>query len=245
MANKPKQFYLSKPHPCGYFPDRQALTLLCDPGYPLDNPDYSRLVGHGFRRSGNLVYRPHCQDCLACIAVRVPVTQFRPNRNQRRIWKRNADLVATQTDSKFNDEYFALYCRYQHSRHRGGTMDTQDPEQYQQLMFGNVGDTWVYEFRESNKNKSDRHSLGTLRAVAIADRLENGLSAVYTFFDPEHEHRSLGVYTVLYEIEIAQSLGLAHVYLGYYIADSQKMNHKINYQPLEAFCNESWNPLHR
>jgi arginine-tRNA-protein transferase len=202
------KLYISIPHECSYLPDRMASTLFVDPKALISNPQYSLLARLGFRRSGSMVYRPHCGDCRECVAVRVPVTNFKPNRSQRRVWMRNQDLLISKVAPEHKEEHFALYRKYQQVRHAKGSMDSEDPNQYTNFLFGNTADTEVHELRLDTKNGDGQKLL----AVAILDKLEDGLSAVYTFFDPSESRRALGVYSVLYEIELAQQLNLPYVY---------------------------------
>lgn len=235
------ELFVSLPHDCSYLKDRIATSLFVDPEAIISVQHYDLMTQLGFRRSGNLVYRPHCESCRECLAVRVPVATFRPNRSQRRIWKRNQELVVNPLPASFNEEHFSLYRKYQQIRHSNSSMDTGDPGQYENFLFGTLINTEVLEFRFGPGSGRDN----ALLAIAVIDKLEQGLSAVYTYFDPSESRRAPGVYAVLYEIELARKLGLPYVYLGYYIADSRKMNYKINYQPLEAFTGKNWNEICR
>lgn len=235
------KLYISMPHECSYFPDRMASTLFVDPKALLSGSQYSLMARLGFRRSGSMVYRPHCEGCRKCLAVRVPVAAFKPNRSQRRVQVRNHDLVVTNVAPEFREEHFALYRKYQQVRHTNSSMDSGDQDQYKNFLFGDTAETEVHEFRLGIKNGCEQE----LQAVAIVDKLEDGLSAVYTFFNPSESRRALGVFSVLYEIELARQLKLPYVYLGYYIADSRKMNYKINYQPLQAFNGKNWKIINR
>ncbi len=228
--HKTPEVYLSLPHPCSYLPGRVATSLFIDPRYPLDGPRYAAYMRAGFRRSGDLVYRPHCRDCGECIPVRVPVARFRPSRSQRRIWQRNRDLRVTACAPVFRTEHFELYLRYQRKRHPGGGMDDPDPQKYMSFLFSRQIETRFYELRLG----------GCLMGVAVADVLPDALSAMYTFYDPDERRRALGVYAVLWEIEEARRLGLPWVYLGYLIRDCPKMSYKANYRPLEAYLDGRW-----
>lgn len=235
------KIFISIPHECGYLSDKVATTTYVDPEVPISKALYTSLAQHGFRRSGNLVYRPRCQLCHACLPVRVAVDKFSPNRSQRRIRQRNRDLVVTQHGAGFVQEHFELYQAYQHIRHAHGGMDTDNPDQYCDFLFGDVGDTRLLEMRlAGDTDREDR-----LLAVAIYDILQDGVSAVYTFFDPSCGRRALGIYTVLQEIELTRRLGLPYLYLGYYIGESPKMNYKLNFRPLEAYRGGTWKTLHR
>lgn len=222
--------FLSLPHACGYLPDRISTSLFLDPRRRLDSEAYGAFVARGFRRSGDFVYRPHCGECQACVPVRIPVARFRPNRGQRRIWKRNRDVTVIPRAPGFHAEHFALYLRYQARRHAGGGMDDADPEKYLNFLMARDIETLFYELRAGER----------LLAVAVADRLPDGLSAVYTFYDPDAPRRGLGVYAVLWQAEEARRLGLPHLYLGYWIEESPKMAYKGKYRPLEAYRDGRW-----
>jgi arginine-tRNA-protein transferase len=225
--------YATPPHECSYLSDRQATTVFIDPRFPKDTILYETLSQHGFRRSGEHLYRPHCYHCEACIPVRIPVWAFEPRRSQRRIWKKNQDLAVTAVASVFKQEHFNLYCLYLAARHRGGGMDSPTPESYIQFLSSDWSDTVFYEFR------LNRQLLG----VAVVDLLESGTSAVYTFFDPAYPARSLGVYAILWEIEETKRLQLDWLYLGYWIRECRKMNYKTEYNPLEHYQHGVWQRL--
>lgn len=225
--------FLSMPHPCSYLPGRTATTLFIDPRYPLDRERYGAFTRLGFRRSGDLIYRPHCRDCTACVPVRIPVARFRPQRGQRRVWQRNRELRVVPVAGAFVQEHFDLYLRYQAQRHPGGGMDDPDPQKYANFLLGRQVDTLFYEMRLANR----------LLGVAVVDRLSDGLSAVYTFYDPDESTRGLGTFAVLWEVDHARRLGLPWVYLGYWIAESPKMAYKANFRPLEVYRNGRWMEL--
>ncbi|MHB8742536.1 MAG: arginyltransferase [Sulfuricaulis sp.] len=232
MTSHQKQpdVFLSMPHPCSYLPGRTATSLFLDPRQPLDSRQYAAFMRLGFRRSGDLIYRPHCRDCHACIPVRIPVDHFHANRGQRRIWKRNQNLSVTPRPALYNHEHFELYRRYQAMRHPGGGMDDPDPQKYINFLSSQNIQTVFYEIRERNK----------LLAVAVTDILPDGLSAVYTFFDPAEQRQSLGVYAILWQIWQTREQQLPWLYLGYWIKECQKMAYKENYRPLEVFRNGTW-----
>lgn len=222
--------YLSPCHDCAYLPEREAVTQFVDPAQPINTPLYSQLVDAGFRRSGEYVYRPRCNGCRACIPARIPVNAFSPSRSQRRAWRRNADLTSRFLPADFHPEHFELYCRYVAARHAGGGMDVTDPDRYREFLFSSWSDTWCHEFRLDGK----------LLAVAVVDRLNRGFSAVYTFYDPDHEARGLGNYAVLWEITETRRLGLPWLYLGYWIQECPKMRYKSRYRPLEIYHDGLW-----
>ncbi len=227
------QFYLTAPYPCSYLEDRQACSLVADPDFILNTEAYSRLAQHGFRRSGRQTYRPHCDGCQACVPIRIPVAQFQPTRSQRRAWNRHIQLSTIVKPMEFNDEHFTLYCDYQHARHTGSSMDDHNPDSYRVFLLESNIDTLLIEFREQQQ----------LRMISIIDVLLDGLSAVYTFFDPKPQKTSYGIFNVLWQIELARQLKLQYVYLGYWIANCRKMEYKTAYQPVEGLINGIWQPL--
>jgi len=202
---------------------------------------YSALALHGFRRSGEHVYRPQCEQCNECVPIRIAVNKFHFNRSQKRTWSKNQDIEVTRVadnlisdaNDKINEEHFELYRRYIARRHSSGEMDFNDPQQYISFLKSTWVDTAFYEFRIQQK----------LIAVAVIDVLQMGLSAVYTFFDPQMDRRSLGSYAILWEIEETKRRGLPWLFLGYWIKDCKKMNYKTQYRPVEVFRHGSWEPF--
>jgi arginine-tRNA-protein transferase len=227
------KFYATQPHPCSYLPGEEATTLFLDPAQPMDARIYAQLSEVGFRRSGEHLYRPHCQNCSACIAARLPAALFQPNRQQRRIIRRNQDLQVRAAPPQISDEYYQLYARYIEQRHADGDMYPPSREQFATFLVRDLAFTRFYEFRQGER----------LLALAVTDVLPNGLSAVYTFYEPDEERRSLGRYAILWQLAETRRLGLDALYLGYWIRNCRKMNYKTQYRPIELFVNQRWTLL--
>lgn len=223
------QLFLTSEYGCSYLTGQIARNLVVDP-LAIDNTVYARLAELGFRRSGGHIYRPHCHACRACLSLRIPVQRFRPNRSQRRTWSRNQDLQSRWLPVRFEAEHYHLFERYIKSRHRNGGMDNTTAESYLSFIHAPWSETFLCELRLQTK----------LVAVAVVDRLDNGLSAVYTFFDPDETARSLGTYAILWQIAEAERLGLSWLYLGYWVENCGKMNYKARFQPHEVFFEGRW-----
>ncbi|MFT0212950.1 arginyltransferase [Pseudomonas sp. F1_0610] len=223
-------FFLSQSHDCSYFPDRQAKSLFTSDSTPLTTEQYSKLNALGFRRSGDYVYRPHCESCNECTPARVPVHKFEFSRTQKRTFKHNQDLQSKLVPIQFEQEHYQLYERYINARHADGSMFPATPEQYQDFILYPYPFAHLVEFRLKQR----------LIAIALIDILVDGLSAVYSFFDPKEEKRSLGSFIILWQIEEAKRRKLSYVYLGYWLKNCQKMSYKAKYRPIELRYFDNW-----
>ncbi len=221
---------VSPPQSCSYLENRKSQTAFVSPAFPLNNVLYSKLITHGFRRSGDDVYSPRCPECSECVSCRIPTAQFKLSRNQKRCLKKNKKTTVNVKAAVFKQQHYDLYMRYQQYKHPNSGMASSTADEFIDFLSSSWCKTCFIEFYIEDQ----------LAAVAVVDFLDNALSAVYTFFEPKLSIYSLGVYAVLWQIEQAQQLGIDYVYLGFWIANCQKMAYKTQYQPLEGFINRRW-----
>ncbi len=223
------QFYVTSPYSCGYLAKQRAQSLIATPQHLIDSNIYSSLIAQGFRRSGQYVYRPYCEECDACIPVRIPVDHFKPNRSQSRAWKKHQNLSVSMQALHFDDIHFELYLRYQAARHEGDG-EQESAEQYKQFLVQSNVESYLLQFELD----------GVCKMVCVVDRVQDGLSAVYTFYDPDEQHASYGTYAILWLIDWCKREQLPFLYLGYWISGSPKMVYKQNFRPLQALIDRQW-----
>ena len=234
-AHNPIKLYETVIDQCPYLDDQQSASILVDPDHEVDQKLFTLLSRSGFRRSGDMLYSPKCPECNSCISVRIPVTEFKVSRSQKRVWKKNRDLTVAIEDVSYQQEHFEMYLRYQQARHSDSSMCDEDPKKYTSFINSYFSRSKFLCFYLNEK----------LIGISVLDQFEGGLSAVYTFFDPIHEQRSIGTFAILYLIKIARMRKIPHVYLGYWIENSQKMSYKKKFLPLQGYVDRRWSTLFR
>lgn len=222
--------YLSQRHACNYLEEQTASDCFVHPNTPINQEIYSQLLAHGFRRSGNYVYRPQCPECVACTPIRIDSQQFTPNRSQKRTWNKNKDTRTIIKPARYEQKHYELYLRYQNNRHPDSSMANSSPDEYMSFLTSRWCDSHFVEFIHGSE----------LTAVAVVDHVDQALSAVYTFFDPQYNHLSPGRHAILWQINYAKQLGIPWLYLGYWIAECQKMSYKNQYRPAQGLIKDQW-----
>jgi leucyl-tRNA---protein transferase len=230
------QFYVTTPYACGYIAKNLAQSLIAAPHHLVNADVYSELITQGFRRSGKFAYRPHCEHCNKCIPVRIVLDQFIPRRSQKRAYKYHQDLTATLLPLGFDEAHFRLYAAYQALRHTAEDDIQQkavgnEAEQYKQFLCQSNVDSVMIEFRDAYNQ---------IRIVSVVDKLKDGHSAVYTFYDAAEPKASYGTYAIMWLIDWTKSLNLPYLYLGYWIAESQKMAYKEKFNLQEQLIDGEW-----
>jgi leucyl-tRNA---protein transferase len=230
------QFYITPPHDCSYLEKKSARMVFLDPAQRIDVVTLSELSRMGFRRSGDFIYRPECHLCRQCLSCRVPIDEFKMNSAQKKAWKRNQDLTVKISLAKdATDVHYALYERYIFERHADGDMFPPSRDQFEKFLVQSCTDSFFIEFWKDDE----------LICVSTCDNLDDGISAVYTFFNPAESKRSLGVFAILKQIEYAKNAGLPYLYLGYWVPHSEKMNYKCQYTPFELLLDGQWRRINK
>jgi leucyl-tRNA---protein transferase len=228
------QFYVTTPYACGYLPNKLAQSLIATPHHLVDANIYSGLIAQGFRRSGKFAYRPHCETCNACIAIRVVLGEFTASRSQKRAFKQHANLTAQIMPLGYQQDHFELYASYQKARHaepENFNQEKDEAEQYRQFLCQSNVESLMIEFRDA-KNQ--------LKIVSVVDIVGDGVSAVYTFYDTLNTKTSFGTYSIMWQTEWTKILGLPYLYLGYWIAESEKMAYKQAFKPQQKLIDGEW-----
>ena len=235
------QFYVTTSYSCGYLPNKLAQSLIATPHHLVDANVYSGLIQQGFRRSGKFAYRPHCETCNACVPVRLVLSEFVPSRSQKRAFKQHSDLTAYMMPLGYHQAHFELYASYQAARHAEPELSEKtdqpqkdnhaDAEQYRQFLCQSNVESLLVEFRDADNQ---------LKIVSVVDIVHDGISAVYTFYDTSDVKSSFGTYSIMWQSEWTKSLGLPYLYLGYWIAESQKMAYKQAFKPQEKLIDGEW-----
>ena len=253
------QFYVTTPYKCGYLPNKMAQSLIATPHHLVDANIYSGLIQQGFRRSGKFAYRPHCELCNACVPVRLILSEFAPSRSQKRAHKQHANLTARIMPLDYHQDHFDLYTSYQTARHSDLALSEKDEqtekdnnaevEQYRQFLCQSNVESVMIEFRDAENQ---------LKIVSVVDITSDGVSAVYTFYETEDtlaisgekrksasygtsiKRASYGTYSIMWQTEWAKSLNLAFLYLGYWIAESEKMAYKQAFKPQQKLVDGEW-----
>ena len=239
------EFYITAPQPCPYLPGRKERKLFTHLTQDKPAALVDSLLKGGFRRSQNIAYMPYCEECSACVSVRVLVEEFTPDKSMNRVTKRNPDIVAFRNGSRPTSEQYSLFRGYVDARHADGGMADMSVLDYAMMVEDSVIDTQITEYRLRPENGSPnsagvRPDKWPLVGAALCDHLGDGISMVYSFFEPEYENRSLGTFMILETLAHAKRMGLTYLYLGYWIEGSRKMNYKARFAPQERLSSRGW-----
>jgi arginyl-tRNA--protein-N-Asp/Glu arginylyltransferase len=232
-AHNPIRLYETVLDDCPYLSDQKSASIIVDPDHQIDKDLFSTLSRSGFRRSGEMLYSPKCPNCSACVSVRIPSTEFKPSRGQKRVLKKNSDLQASIEEVRFEQEHFDMYFSYQQHRHSGSSMCDDDTSKYLSFIESSYSRSKFLCFRLNGK----------LIGITVLDQFDGGISAVYTFFDPDYSNRSIGTYAILYALKLSKVHNIPFVYLGYWIDGSPKMNYKRKFKPLQGYIDRQWQQL--
>jgi arginyl-tRNA--protein-N-Asp/Glu arginylyltransferase len=232
-AHNPIRLFETVVDDCPYLENQKSASILVDPDHQIDQNLFSTLSRSGFRRSGEMLYSPKCPTCNACVSVRIPSAQFKLSRGQKRVWKKNNDLRASIEDVRFEQEHFDMYLSYQQHRHPDSSMCDDDTSKYTSFIESSYSRSQFLCFRVH----------GELIGISVLDQFNGGISAVYTFFDPQYSNRSIGTYAILYALKLAKVHKIPFVYLGYWIEGSQKMDYKRKFKPLQGYIDRQWQEL--
>ncbi|MEC7120644.1 MAG: arginyltransferase [Pseudomonadota bacterium] len=228
------QYYITPPHRCSYLEDRSARMVFIDPQQYVDRGALSELSRQGFRRSGDFIYRPECHHCRQCLSARIPAELFKPNSSQKRALKNNRDLrMEIRPTRQATQVHYRLYERYINQRHADGDMFPPSREQFDKFLVDSCASSFFIEFWLADR----------LMCAATCDELDDGISAVYTFYDPDEASRSLGTFAILKQIEWVQRQQKPFVYLGYWVPEATKMRYKMQYSPLDILLEGRWQRL--
>ncbi|SCY84706.1 arginyltransferase [Microvirga guangxiensis] len=235
------QFYLTSPSACPYLPGKEERKVFTHIVGRRGRELNEILTQGGFRRSQTIAYRPACDTCRACVSVRVLADEFRPSENLKRVLKTNADLIGNETPNRPTSEQYALFRRYVDARHADGGMADMSVLDYSMMVEDSHVDTQLIEYRRRGIDSGiTGRGEGDLIAVSLVDQMSDGLSMVYSFFDPDHQARSLGTYMILDHIRRAKAMGLPYLYLGYWVEGSKKMGYKARFTPQERLGAHGW-----
>ena len=224
------KFFLTETEACSYLPEEKASLLVVDPTEQISDTEYSLLSQSGFRRSGKSIYRPQCKSCDRCIPIRIPVENFTPKRRHKRVLRKNSRVSVSKVNPFFSVEHFSLYSKYINNRHNSDGIDHSSIEQYRDFLVDGKQGTSFYEYREDD----------VLLAVSVTDSLDDGVSAIYNFYEPTLSSRALGIFMILSLIRETSEQKKQFLYIGYWIKECKKMSYKNQFKPTEKLVNRQW-----